>query len=207
VPGLIRRMDARLARGVCRAGGAAWRRLARALVRAIAATAVLAAGAGVAATPGGPPAFTHMATADWLNSPPLTSRDLAGHPVLIEVWTYECSNCRATLPWMRRVAREYQPRGLVIVAVHAPELAAEHDPANVASAVRRLGISYPVMLDQDFSYWRALGNRYWPAFYLYDAAGRLLDTRIGELHAGEANTDAFERLLARQLPAPPPVVR
>ncbi len=49
-------------------------------------------------------------------------------------------------------------------------------------------------------FYQALGNRYWPAFYLYDAAGRLLATRIGELHAGEAGADAFERLLASRLP-------
>ena len=152
------------------------------------------------------PPFTHATAAEWLNAAPLGATDLRGHPVLIEVWTFECSNCLASLPWMKRIAAEYRPRGLIIVGVHTPELPEERDPAGVGTAVRRLGIGYPVMLDADFSYWRALGNRYWPAFYLYDAQGRLVSTRIGELHAGDAGAQAFERLIADQL-APPSVAR
>jgi len=146
------------------------------------------------------PTFTHPAASDWINSAPLTTAELIGHPVLVEVWAFECSNCLASLPWMQRIEGAYQRRGLVIVGVHTPELPEEHDRSQVAAAVRRLDIRYPVMVDMDYSYWKALGNRYWPAFYLYDAAGRLLATRIGELHAGEAGADTFERLLASRLP-------
>jgi thiol-disulfide isomerase/thioredoxin len=152
------------------------------------------------------PLFTHAAAAEWLNAAPLGAADLRGHPVLIEVWTFECSNCLASLPWMKRIAAEYRPLGLIVVGVHTPELPEERDPAGVGTAVTRLGIGYPVMLDADFSYWRALGNRYWPAFYLYDAQGRLVATRIGELHAGDAGAQSFERLIADQL-APPGLAR
>jgi thiol-disulfide isomerase/thioredoxin len=160
------------------------------------------AAAAWADAPGEMPPFTHATAAEWLNAAPLGASDLRGHPVLIEVWTFECSNCLASLPWMKRIAAEYRPLGLIIVGVHTPELPEERDPAGVGRAVGRLGIGYPVMLDADFSYWRALGNHYWPAFYLYDAQGRLVSTRIGELHAGDPGAQAFERLIADQL-APP----
>jgi thiol-disulfide isomerase/thioredoxin len=162
----------------------------------------LFASVSAADAPGALPAFTHAASVDWLNSAPLDAAHLRGRPVLLEVWTYECSNCLASLPWMQRIAHAYRNRGLVMVGVHSPELREEHDPAQVAAAVRRLGIEYPVMLDEDFSYWRSLGNRYWPAFYLFDAAGKLVATRIGELHAGEPGADSFERSLAAALPVP-----
>ena len=148
------------------------------------------------------PPFTHTASADWLNGPPPAGAALRGHPVLLEVWTYGCSNCLASLPWLQRIAASYRPRGLAVVGVHSPETRAERDPAQVAAAVRRLGIGYPVMLDADFSYWRALDNRYWPAFYLYDAHGQLVAARVGELHAGEPSAQAFERLIAAQRAAP-----
>jgi thiol-disulfide isomerase/thioredoxin len=191
-------------RGAATAGDAAAHHLAA--QRCVSALAVLVAIATLAPVaraeaPGQLPRFTHTAADEWLNAAPLASADLRGHPVLVEVWTFECSNCLASLPWMQRIAGEYQRRGLVVVGVHAPELSEERDRAHVAAAVRRLSIGYPVMLDADFSYWRALGNRYWPAFYLYDAAGRLLATRIGELHTGEASADDFERLIASQLAA------
>jgi thiol-disulfide isomerase/thioredoxin len=170
-------------------------------VHALVATALFSLTAGVSAdAPRELPMFTHRAASDWINSAPLKTTELRGHPVLIEVWAFECSNCLASLPWMQRIAGAYQRRGLVIIGVHTPELPDERDRSEVAAAVRRLDIRYPVMLDADYSYWNALGNRYWPAFYLYDPAGRLLATRIGELHAGEAGADAFERLLASRLP-------
>jgi thiol-disulfide isomerase/thioredoxin len=168
---------------------------------ALATLVLLGAAAASAAPPAALPAFTHREPSSWLNSAPLEAEALRGHPVLIEVWTFECSNCLASLPWMQRVAARYRPSGLAIVGVHTPELVAERDPAQVAAAVRRLGIGYPVMLDRDFSYWQRLDNHYWPAFYLFDGSGRLLATRIGELHAGEPAADAFEQLIAAQLSA------
>lgn len=136
---------------------------------------------------------------DWLNSAPLVPAALADRPVLVEFWTFECSNCRNTLPWMKAAAARYAPRGLAVVAVHTPEFASERDPAAVRVALTRLGIDYPVLLDADSRVWNAFGNRYWPAFYLYDRAHRLIDTRIGELHAGEARADAFEARIVSAL--------
>lgn len=188
----VRRLAGR-ARG---AAAAAVRHSSAALLAGLA----LAAPAARAEAPRELPAFTHTDAAAWLNSPPLSAESLRGHPVLVEVWTFECGNCLASLPWLRRIVAEYAGRGLRVVGVHSPELPAEHDARAVAAAVRRLGIRYPVMLDADLSYWQRLGNRYWPAFYLYDASGHLLATRIGELHSGEPAADSFEQALAAALP-------
>jgi hypothetical protein len=62
-----------------------------------------------------------------------------------------------------------------------------------------LGISYPVMLDGDFSYWRAMKNRYWPAFFLVDRDGRIVLGAIGELHRGEKRGDAMEKAIRERL--------
>jgi hypothetical protein len=86
--------------------------------------------------------------------------------------------------------------------VHSPELEEERDPVAIARAVRTLGITYPVLLDNEFHYWKAVNNRFWPAFYLLDPAGRIVATRIGELHRGDGSADAFERSIAALL-APP----
>jgi thiol-disulfide isomerase/thioredoxin len=136
----------------------------------------------------------------WLNSPPLTLAQLRGKPVLIEFWTFGCSNCRNTLPWLKQIDARYRERGLTIVGVHTPEFAYEKSPAAVAEAIRKLGIRYPVLLDNDFAYWNSLANRYWPAFYLVDGNGRIVATRIGELHAGRRNADEFEQAIVRLLP-------
>lgn len=154
--------------------------------------AITAATGTVTAVAGEVPEFTHSSTADWINSAPLKLESLRGKVVLFEFWTFDCYNCRNTLPWLKAMHSEYGAKGLTIVSVHTPELPQERDPANVHRAVKELGIPYPVMIDGDFSYWQALNNRYWPAFYLVGRDGRLVETAIGELHRGDRRGDAME---------------
>ena len=137
--------------------------------------------------------------ARWLNGAPLEADAIAGRPVLIEFWTYGCSNCRNTLPWVKSAYARFSPRGLVLVGVHTPEFPAERDPRNVRRALQALGIAYPVLLDPDEVYWTALANHYWPAFHLFDRDHRLVTTRIGELHVGQPGADSFARAIEQQL--------
>lgn len=147
------------------------------------------------------PEFTHRLLDEWINSPPLKLADLRGSVVLVEFWTFDCVNCRRTLPFLAAMQERYAQDGLVIVSVHSPEFARERDPDNVRAAVRQLGIDYAVMLDNDFSYWKALGNRYWPAFYAIGRSGRIEATAVGELHLDEPRGRRFEVELVRLLAA------
>jgi len=117
--------------------------------------------------------------------------------VLVEFWTFDCVNGGNSLPWMKTIHSRCSPQGLTVIAIHSPELGHERDPAAVAAHVKQLGIGYPVLIDNDFRYWNALGNRFWPAFYLIDPQGRIVAKRIGELHSGERSTDDFERAIER----------
>ena len=58
---------------------------------------------------------------EWLNSPPLTTNDLRGKVVLLDVWTYTCINWLRTLPYVRAWAAKYKGQGLVVIGVHSPE--------------------------------------------------------------------------------------
>jgi len=161
--------------------------------------ALIGCGGSVAAMAADAPEFTHTATADWINSPPLTLASLRGSVVLVEFWTFDCYNCRNTLPWLKAIHSEYGPRGLKVVSVHTPELEQEKIPANVRTAVKELAITYPVMIDGNYSYWRALNNRYWPAFYLIDRDGKIVLTAFGELHRGDKRGDAMEAAISKRL--------
>lgn len=160
-------------------------------VRTLWLAAVLCCGTASAGTDG-TPEFTHRSADAWLNSAPLKLAELRGNPVLVEFWTYGCSNCLRTLPWLKDIHARYAGKGLAIVSVHTPEFPHERDIDLVRAAVDKLGIRYPVMIDNDFSYWRALGNRYWPAFYLLDGDGRIVARAVGELHGGQRSGDSFE---------------
>jgi cytochrome c biogenesis protein CcdA/thiol-disulfide isomerase/thioredoxin len=134
----------------------------------------------------------------WLNSEPLRMDDLRGKVVLIDFWTYSCINCLRTLPHVRAWDEAYRDEGLVIVGVHTPEFAFERDADNVRRAVRDLGVSYPVALDNAYGTWTAWQNRYWPAKYFVDRTGRLRYA-----HFGEGGYEESERVLRRLLAEDP----
>jgi len=131
----------------------------------------------------------------WLNSPPLTPAALRGRVVLVSFWTYTCVNWLRTLPYLRAWDATYRRAGLTVVGVHTPEFGFEGDPDNVERRTRALEIAFPVALDTGYGVWNDFANRYWPAVYLADAAGRLRYHHFGE---GEyAMTEmAIQQLLA-----------
>jgi cytochrome c biogenesis protein CcdA/thiol-disulfide isomerase/thioredoxin len=137
----------------------------------------------------------------WLNSKPLTLRELRGRVVLVDFWTYSCINCLRTLPHVRAWDERYRDAGLTIVGVHSPEFAFEHVESNVRENVRKLGIHYPVALDNDFVTWQSWHNQYWPAKYLIDKRGNVRYFHFGEGEYAKTE-DAIRTLLGAAAPAP-----
>jgi len=118
----------------------------------------------------------------WINSEPLTLSALKGKVVLIDFWTYSCVNCVRTFPFLKDWYSKYKDQGFVIIGVHTPEFAFEHETSNVEQAVKRFGIEYPVAQDNDYGTWRAYNNHYWPAEFLIGPDGHLRYTHFGEGH-------------------------
>ena len=167
--------------------------------------AALRGGGGVAraASPRGGQLADYGAAPDfqrishWLNTPgdrALTMKGLRGKVVLIDFWTYSCINCLRTLPHVTAWYDRYRSSGLVVVGVHTPEFAFEHDLSNVRAATKRYGVRYPVPLDNDYGTWNAYGNQYWPAEYLIDRKGH-----VRHAHFGEGEYTQTEGLIRRLL--------
>lgn len=130
----------------------------------------------------------------WFNSKPLTADDLKGKVVLVDFWTYSCVNCQRTLPYLREWWAKYHDKDFILLGVHAPEFEFEKDPDNVKAAIKKFGIEWPVVLDNDRKNWDAFENRYWPAKYLVNCAGEIVYTHFGE--GGYAQTERqIQRLL------------
>lgn len=140
------------------------------------------------------PEFTHTQPEDWLNSKPLTWKKLKGQVVLIDFWTFDCWNCYRSIPWLLTLEKRFPE--LRVIGVHTPELPQEYVRENVVRKVAEFKLHHPVMLDNDYSYWRAMNNQYWPAFYLVDKQGRVRGLFIGETHKGDANALKIEAAIA-----------
>ena len=138
------------------------------------------------------PEFTSTDASGWFNSPPLKTADLRGRVVLIDVWTYGCWNCYRSFPWLNALEKRLADRDFTVIGIHSPEFEHERDPARVAAKIEEFGLHHPVMMDNDFAYWQALRNRYWPAFYLVDKKGVIRHLHVGETHEGDARAQRIE---------------
>jgi thiol-disulfide isomerase/thioredoxin len=116
----------------------------------------------------------------WLNSAPIKLSEQKGKVILLQFWTFACINCQRTLPSIIKWHKDYASQGLLVVSIHAPELAFERSINNVKKAVQQRGITYPVAIDSNFSTWKAFDNQYWPHLFLADRQGVLRYDRIGE---------------------------
>jgi len=127
------------------------------------------------------PAPDFVGITKWLNTDkPLTIKDLRGKVVLVDFWTYTCINCIRTLPHVTSWYDKYHNEGFVVIGVHTPEFAFEHETANVENAIKQYHIYYPVAQDNNYATWNNYNNEYWPAEYLIDANGNIRREDFGE---------------------------
>lgn len=126
---------------------------------------------------------------------PITIGQFKGKDVvLVDFWTYSCINCIRTIPYVESWYKKYKDQGLVIIGVHTPEFAFEHVYSNVLMATKQLGITYPVVQDNEYQTWGAFGNQFWPREYLVDIDGYIVHD-----HAGEGDYDGTEAAIQKAL--------
>ncbi len=144
------------------------------------------------------PEFTSMSSDDWLNSAPLSLADLKGKVVMIDFWTFDCWNCYRSFPWMNAMEQRLGDEDFTIIGIHTPEFEHEKVRANIESKIAEFGLKHPTMMDNDFKYWRAMNNRYWPSYYLIDKQGNIRKNYVGETHADTKKARDIESTI-RQL--------
>ena len=131
---------------------------------------------------------------EWLNSEPLGPAELRDRVVLVNFWTWTCINWLRQEPYVRAWSQAYRDDGLIVIGVHTPEFAFEHDIDGVRRATEERAIDYPVAVDNDYEVWSAFANRYWPALYFADRDGVIRDQ-----HFGEGRYEKLERVIQQLL--------
>ncbi len=145
-----------------------------------------------------PSGFINTEAATTTRAAPISLKDFIGKKVvMVDFWTYSCINCQRTIPYINAWHEKYKDQGLVILGVHTPEFAFEKEIENVQEAVDRLGVKYPVVLDNDYATWNAYQNRYWPRKYLIDIDGFIVYDHIGEGAYGDTEKKIQELLRER----------
>jgi len=147
------------------------------------------------------PEFTHTQAKSWINSEPLSVKGLLNENkvILIDMWTFDCWNCYRSFPWLNALEKKYQDKGLQIIGVHTPEFDHEKIRANIEKKVKEFKLHHPIMIDNNFSYWRALNNRYWPSYYLVNQQGQIVYNHVGETHEGSRRALNLEKKIQELL--------
>lgn len=159
--------------------------------------AAFVAGPAAARASAAPPrsatlAPVYAAAQGWLNGK-ITAADTAGKVVIVDVFTFDCYNCKNVVPNLRVLAAK-RSRDVLIVGIHSPETPFETNRANVIENLRRQGITWPVAIDNAFAIWRAYGVKAWPTQLFFDRTGKLRATIVGD-----SQDDAVDRIVQKLL--------
>ena len=116
---------------------------------------------------------------------------LLGQPVVINYWATWCVPCKAELPILEKLHREYQSRGLVLISVDAIEQDTI-DKVQVLSG--ELGITFPILLDTGNQFASNYQALFFPTTYFIDASGVIRHITLGDSTEAKFR-EALEKIL------------
>jgi thiol-disulfide isomerase/thioredoxin len=102
--------------------------------------------------------------------------DFLGRPVFVNFWASWCPPCRAEMPDIEEVAKEYRADGLVVLAVNMQE-----DREAVVRYAETLGLTFPLLLDRNGSVSTRYNVTGLPTSYFVDREGTIQSMNIGPL--------------------------
>ena len=134
---------------------------------------------------------------EWFNATGAAAEaEAKGHPTLVHFWSVSCGTCKENLPRVAEWREGRAEEGLRVVAVHMPRYEADADVEAVRDAVATYQITEPCAVDNGHRLRDAFQNEqgYVPAYYLFDAEGRLRGFAAGEF-GPKVIGPALERVL------------
>lgn len=130
----------------------------------------------------------------WLNADREQIKDYHGRITLVDFWDYASSHSIRNLGLIKRFQEFYGPLGLEVIGVHAPDFEFEYKRENLKKALWRLGVTYPVLMDNHFKVWKAFAVILWPSQILIDADGNIVYQNSGEGRHRELEEKIREQL-------------
>jgi thiol-disulfide isomerase/thioredoxin len=105
--------------------------------------------------------------------------DKAGKVVMLDFWATWCGPCKASMPAVQRVWRDYQARGVELYAVNTDAPGANRDPA-IREFLMVNRVDVPIAVDGDNSAVQAAYNvASLPTLVVLDRAGNVAWSHVG----------------------------
>jgi peroxiredoxin len=107
----------------------------------------------------------------WVAGEPILLAQLRGRVVLLDFFSFADPEGIRALRRLRCLADHYREAGLTVLGIHVPAYDFERTDESARREIWRLGIPYPVALDQGFHTYREYENRDLPARFVLDREG------------------------------------
>lgn len=101
-------------------------------------------------------------------------KDFRGKVVFLNFWATWCEFCRDEMPSMQQLYQEFQGKGLEIVGVNVKD-----KRSDALAFVKKLRVTYPIVLDPDGEVGLLYGAFGMPLSYLIDRKGTILARLVG----------------------------
>jgi len=144
----------------------------------------------------------------WINPPANPGKFFDRKVTLVYFWDYTSINCLRDLGYIKNWYQHYRTYGFEVIMIHAPEFDFSKDKVNVEKAAKRLGLSFPIFLDNYFKLWDKYKTRSWPTKYIVDSNRIIVHAQVGEGGNMEFEKKIREALikLIPEAGLPPPLV-
>lgn len=119
--------------------------------------------------------------ATWIGKDPgkMTVATAKG-PVLVHMFDFSELHSVRTLPYLIEWDRKYSELGLKVIGIQVPRFPFGADPEAVGTGLRRLGVSFPVVVDENRILQTSYGFEGWPSLFLWGRGGILRWFHFGE---------------------------
>jgi thiol-disulfide isomerase/thioredoxin len=107
---------------------------------------------------------------------PVSLAEYKGHPIIVNFWATDCEPCKLEMPWFEQLQEKYKSQGLVILGIDQDQGLARK---KVATAARKLGVSYPILLPDDAIAKKYGGVDYLPETFYVGRDGNVLIQTAG----------------------------
>ena len=113
----------------------------------------------------------------------------AGKPVVVRFWADWCKFCEGEMQAIEKVYQRHKAKGLQVIAINAGQ-----DRKTVDAFIRKIGVTYPALLDENAKIAKRYGVVGLPTTYFVDAKGVVRGKVIGEADEATFERHALELL-------------
>ena len=121
--------------------------------------------------------------------------DLQGKNVLINYWATWCPPCLNELTALENIQNQFEHQDFLVVTINGIE---QDNLGDVQATVQEYGITYPVLLDENETFWDSYRILFLPTSIYIDELGIIRFIKFGEQSEAEF-VDMIQQLLSDQL--------